>query len=138
MQSARDVLTPDALAMLQNIDKAGSFAAAARSMGMVPSALTYRVRQIEDALDVLLFDRSSRQARLTHAGAELLRESSRLLAEIDALANRPQARASRRETIVRAPRAGVVMQRAVSAGTSRTPPPAVLRELSLFSTSPPE
>ena len=88
MQSARDVLTPDALAMLQNIDKAGSFAAAARSMGMVPSALTYRVRQIEDALDVLLFDRSSRQARLTHAGAELLRESSRLLAEIDALANR--------------------------------------------------
>ena len=39
---------------------------------MVPSALTYRVRQIEDALDVLLFDRSSRQARLTAAGTALL------------------------------------------------------------------
>jgi len=88
MQTARDVLTPDALAMLQAIETAGSFAAAARSMGMVPSALTYRVRQIEDALDVLLYDRSSRQAKLTRAGAELLREGTRLLLEIDAVANR--------------------------------------------------
>jgi DNA-binding transcriptional LysR family regulator len=88
MQTARDVLTPDALAMLQNISEAGSFAAAARAMGMVPSALTYRVRQIEDALDVLLFDRSSRQAQLTEAGHELLREGGRLLTEIDAVANR--------------------------------------------------
>ncbi len=88
MQTARDVLTPDALAMLETIAAAGSFAAAARAMGMVPSALTYRVRQIEDALDVLLYDRSSRQAKLTEAGAELLREGSRLLNDIDAVANR--------------------------------------------------
>ncbi len=88
MQTARDVLTPDALAMLQAIEEAGSFAAAARALGLVPSALTYRVRQIEDALDVLLYDRSSRQARLTAAGAELLREGQRLLSEIDAVANR--------------------------------------------------
>jgi len=88
MQNARDFLTPHALSMLQAIAKAGSFAAAAREMGMVPSALTYRVRQMEDALDVLLFDRSSRQARLTEAGSELLREGTRLLTEIDAVANR--------------------------------------------------
>ena len=88
MQTARDVLTPDALAMLQTIADAGSFAGAARNLGLVPSALTYRVRQIEDALDVLLFDRSSRQARLTPAGAELLRDGSRILEEIDAMANR--------------------------------------------------
>ena len=88
MQTPRDALTPDALCMLQAIADAGSFAAAARAAGLVPSALTYRVRQIEDALDVLLFDRSSRQARLTEAGAELLREGARLLAEIDAVANR--------------------------------------------------
>lgn len=86
--SARDVLTPDALEMLQRIAESGSFAAAARASGMVPSALTYRVRQIEDALDVLLFDRSSRQARLTEAGSELIREGQRLLNEIDAVANR--------------------------------------------------
>ncbi|MEY3445411.1 MAG: hypothetical protein RIR45_166 [Pseudomonadota bacterium] len=88
MQNARDFLTPDALSMLQAIEAAGSFAAAARELGLVPSTLTYRVRQIEDALDVLLYDRSSRQAKLTQAGAELLREGARLLAEIDAVANR--------------------------------------------------
>ena len=88
MLSPRDVLTPDTLALLQAIARAGSFAAAARERNLVPSALTYRVRQVEEALDVLLFDRSSRQARLTEAGAELLRESTRLLIDIDAVANR--------------------------------------------------
>ncbi len=88
MATPRDVLTPSTLAMLQVIADTGSFAAAARACGMVPSALTYRVRQLEDALDVLLFDRSSRQAQLTEAGAELLREAGSLLAEIDAIANR--------------------------------------------------
>lgn len=84
----RDVLTPEALEMLQQIADSGSFAAAARASGMVPSALTYRVRQIEEALDVLLFDRRSRQARLTEAGRELISEGGRLLTEIDAIANR--------------------------------------------------
>jgi DNA-binding transcriptional LysR family regulator len=88
VQTPRDVLTPDALSMLQTVADAGSFAAAARQLGLVPSAVTYRVRQVEDALDVLLFDRASRQARLTEAGAELLREGARLLEEIDAVANR--------------------------------------------------
>jgi DNA-binding transcriptional LysR family regulator len=74
--------------MLQAIAEAGSFAAAARRLGLVPSALTYRVRQIEDALDVLLFDRSTRQARPTPAGAELLREGARLLEDLDAVAHR--------------------------------------------------
>jgi len=88
MPTPRDVLTPGALAMLQVIAETGSFAAAARASNMVPSALTYRVRQMEEALDVLLFDRSSRQAHLTEAGAELLREGAHLLADIDAIANR--------------------------------------------------
>ena len=88
MPTPRDVLTPASLAMLQSIAETGSFAAAALASNMVPSALTYRVRQMEDALDVLLFDRSSRQARLTEAGAELLSEGGRLLADIDAVANR--------------------------------------------------
>ena len=88
MPCPRDVLTPAAFAMLQVIAATGSFAAAARASHMVPSALTYRVRQLEEALDVLLFDRSSRQARLTAAGAELLREGNVLLANDDAVANR--------------------------------------------------
>ncbi len=84
----RDTLTPEALGLIAAVHSAGSMAAAARQLGVVPSALTYRIRLVEDALDVLLFDRSSRQARLTVAGKELLREGSRLLAELDAVANR--------------------------------------------------
>lgn len=87
-QLAREALTPEALEMLLRIAETGSFASAARAIGMVPSALTYRVRQLEEALDVLLFDRSSRQARLTEAGLELVREGRRLLNELDAIANR--------------------------------------------------
>jgi DNA-binding transcriptional LysR family regulator len=88
MSSFRDALTPEALRMIATVHRTGSMAAAAREMGVVPSTLTYRVRQVEDALDVLLFDRSSRQAQLTEAGNELLREGNRLLAELDAVANR--------------------------------------------------
>ncbi|GAB3645872.1 LysR family transcriptional regulator [Ramlibacter alkalitolerans] len=88
MASPRDVLTPDAFGLVQAVADHGSFAAAAREMGLVPSAVTYRIRQLEDALDVLLFDRSSRQARLTAAGNELLCAGQQLLQDIDAMAHR--------------------------------------------------
>ena len=88
MTERRNALTPDALAMMDTIARSGSFAAAARELGKVPSALTYSVRQLEVALDVLLFDRRSGQAKLTAAGEELLSEGRRLLAEMDAVANR--------------------------------------------------
>lgn len=94
MPDRRHVLTPDALLMMDTIARTGSFAAAARELGKVPSALTYSVRQLEDALDVLLFDRRSRQARLTTAGEELLREGRLLLQQMAAVANRVQRVAS--------------------------------------------
>ncbi len=94
MSNRRQALTPDALLMVDAIARNGSFAAAARELGKVPSALTYSVRQLEDALDVLLFDRSSRQAELTAAGTELLTEGRRLLQAMDAVANRVQRVAS--------------------------------------------
>ena len=90
----RQALTPDALVMMDAIARTGSFAAAARELGKVPSALTYSVRQLEEALDVLLFDRSSRQAQLTAAGSELLHEGRRLLQEMDAVTNRVKRVAS--------------------------------------------
>ena len=98
MPKRRQSLTPDALLMMDTIARTGSFAAAARELGKVPSALTYSVRQLEEALDVLLFDRSSRQAQLTAAGSELLHEGRRLLQEMDAVANRVRRVASGWET----------------------------------------
>ena len=88
MTLARDALTPEALMMLHTIVRCGSFAAAARELHLVPSALTYRVRQLEESLDVLLFNRRSRQAKPTAAGLALLQEGDRLLADMEALANR--------------------------------------------------
>ena len=98
MADRSNALTPDALVMMDTIARTGSFAAAARELGKVPSALTYSVRQLEEALDVLLFDRSSRQAQLTAAGTELLGEGRRLLQEMDAVANRVRRVASGWET----------------------------------------
>ena len=92
------VLTPEALTMMDAIARTGSFAAAARELGKVPSALTYNVRQLEEALDVLLFDRSSRQAQFTAAGLELLSEGRRLLAETQAVAQRVRRIATGWET----------------------------------------
>ena len=83
-------LTPEDIAMVASVARAGSMAGAARELGLVPSALTYRIRRIEDGLDVLLFDRRSRRATITPAGEELLRGGQRLRAELAALANRVQ------------------------------------------------
>ncbi len=94
----RNLLTPDALTMMDVIARTGSFAAAAREMGKVPSALTYSVRQLEDALDVLLFDRRTGQAKLTAAGVELLNEGRRVLEQLDAVANRVKRVATGWET----------------------------------------
>ena len=137
----RNALTPEALAMMDAIARTGSFAAAARELGKVPSALTYSVRQLEDALDVLLFDRSSRQARLTAAGDELLREGRRLLAEMDSVANRVRRVATGWETqltialdTILAPRAVFELIEAFYAlrvttpgSTESAPPPTRLR-----------
>lgn len=90
MKNVRDLITPEALALIRSVATHGSMAAAARELGLVPSAVTYRVRQIEDALDVLLFDRSARQARITPAGEELLQGGEHVLQELDAVARRVQ------------------------------------------------
>ncbi|WP_368428257.1 LysR substrate-binding domain-containing protein [Sulfuricaulis sp.] len=72
-------LTLDALAVLEAIDRKGSFAAAAEELHRVPSAVTYTVQKLEADLDVLLFDRRGHRAQLTEAGRELLREGRHLL-----------------------------------------------------------
>ena len=72
-------LTLESLQVLDAIDRRGSFAAAAEEMHRVPSAITYSLQQLEEALDVLLFDRRGHRAKLTEAGRELLEEGRQLL-----------------------------------------------------------
>jgi DNA-binding transcriptional LysR family regulator len=72
-------LTLEALAVLDAIDRRGSFAQAADELHRVPSALTYTVQKLEDDLGVKVFDRSGHRAKLTPAGVELLKEGRHLL-----------------------------------------------------------
>lgn len=58
----------------------GSFAGAARLLHKVPSAVSYQVRQLEEALGVELFDRSGHRATLTPAGVAVVDEGRFLLA----------------------------------------------------------
>lgn len=81
-------LTLDALAILDAIDRRGSFARAAEELERAPSSLTYAVQQIEAELDVLLFDRSGHRARFTPAGKMLLDEGRALLGAAQVLEDR--------------------------------------------------
>jgi DNA-binding transcriptional LysR family regulator len=81
-------LALESLAVLDAIDRRGSFAAAAVELDRVPSAITYTVRKLEDELDVLLFDRRGHRARLTPAGRLLLDDGRRLLAAADEVEQR--------------------------------------------------
>ena len=72
-------LSLEALEVLDAIDRNGSFASAASELHRVPSAITYSVRQLEEALGIDLFDRKGHRAVLTPAGRELLAQGRRLL-----------------------------------------------------------
>jgi len=69
----------EALEVIDAIARKGSFAAAAESLHRVPSAITYAVRNLEDSLQVELFNRAGHRATLTEAGEELLHEGRHLL-----------------------------------------------------------
>ena len=71
--------TLDQLAVLEAIAREGSFAAAAKSLHRVPSAISYTVGGLEEALGVALFDRSGRRAELTAAGRRVLAAGAGIL-----------------------------------------------------------
>jgi len=77
--------TLDQLAVLDAIDRAGSFAGAARALHRVPSAVSYAVRTLEEALGLPLFDRVGHRAELTPAGRRLLEEGREVLHRARAL-----------------------------------------------------
>ena len=58
----------------------GSFTAAAERLHSTQSAISMRIRDLEETLGVSLFDRSARAARLTAKGQELVGYAERLLA----------------------------------------------------------
>lgn len=63
----------------------GSFRQAAAALNLKQSALSRRIRQLEEQLSVALFERSSRGVRITPAGASMVRAARRLFDEIDSM-----------------------------------------------------
>jgi len=67
------------------IARFGSFTRAAKYLHLSQPALTVQIRQLEEAMGVRLFDRSTRMVRLTPTGRELVPTLERVLHEIDAV-----------------------------------------------------
>ncbi|MGO4126923.1 LysR substrate-binding domain-containing protein [Inquilinus sp. YAF38] len=64
----------------------GGFTAASGRLGMTPSAVSQKIRQIEALIGARLFERTSRSVRLTEAGRLLLHDTDRAFSDItDAL-----------------------------------------------------
>lgn len=63
---------------------AGSFRAAARELNLSQSALSTTIQQVEAALGVTLFDRTTRRVEMTAVGRDLLRAATRILEDVQA------------------------------------------------------
>ncbi|HZZ09666.1 MAG TPA: LysR family transcriptional regulator [Paraburkholderia sp.] len=64
-----------------------SFSAAARVLGVSPSALSHAMRGLEARLDVRLFNRTTRSVALTEAGEQLLRRVGPAIADLEDAVN---------------------------------------------------
>lgn len=73
---------------LHEISQAGSFAAAASKLGIVPSALSEIVRQLEESAGAPLFDRNRRPPELTPLGRGFLDDTAHLLEGFDSALTR--------------------------------------------------
>jgi DNA-binding transcriptional LysR family regulator len=102
------------------IVEAGSFSAAARSLGLSLAAVSRQISSLEDELGAPLFERTTRTPQLTDAGRRFYEHASRLVRDAEA------ARASVRPD--RAVGGRVVLSASVTLGVLRIVPaiPALL------------
>jgi len=66
------------------IARDGSLRAAARSLGLAPSAVSHRLKKLEREIGVDLFARTTRSIELTQAGRTLLRDAGPMIAGLAA------------------------------------------------------
>ncbi len=77
------MLSEQALELIDIVARVGSFTAAATQLHKVPSAVSYSVKQIEEELGVVLFERHHRSVSLTPAGEHFVKQARNLLSQID-------------------------------------------------------
>lgn len=71
------------LALFVRVVDDGSFSAAARFLGMLPSSVSRQISQLENELGVRLFHRTTRRQHLTEAGEVYLQHAQSIVADID-------------------------------------------------------
>ncbi len=72
-----------AIRIFTEIVKAGSFAEAARNLGLAPSSVTRQINALEEELKVRLLNRTTRQVSLTEAGKLYYSRAQKVVVEID-------------------------------------------------------
>ena len=77
--------TSESLKVFLSVVDSGSFSAAARKLGRVPSAINMAVSQLEAELDLLLFDRSTRKAIPTAAAKALEPQARQVASQLNLL-----------------------------------------------------
>ena len=77
-----------------SIGRLGSFTKAAEALHATQPALSAQIRELEEALGVKLFDRSTRSVTLTQAGEDLMPGVDTVLADLSSVG---LARARRRQ-----------------------------------------
>lgn len=78
----------DSLRVIDAIESAGSFHAAAKKLHKVRSAVSHTVRKLEDDLGVKLYDRNGQRAVLTPTGRKVLEDGRRVLRAVSELQDR--------------------------------------------------
>lgn len=86
--SGADWLSTDHLAIFVKVAEMGSFSATGRALGRAQSAISYAIGELEEALGLPLFDRSTRRPRLTPDGRGLLIDAREVLDRVRSLQRR--------------------------------------------------
>ncbi len=78
-------MTLDQLEALITIAESGSFRAAAEKLNKAQSAISYSIKNLEQELNLELFDRKSYRPSLTPSGQQFLEKTKPLLKDLEAL-----------------------------------------------------
>lgn len=82
------------------VARLNNFTRAANELHVSQSALTVQIRQLEDALGVMLFDRDNRHVALTQSGKEVLQPLERILIDTEAVISHTREVAGLRRGVV--------------------------------------
>lgn len=89
------------LELFARVMATGSFSEAARALDMTPAAVSKRIARLERKLDVRLFQRTTRNLRVTSEGAAFHRHAQRILADVEAAREAMSRRATEPAGVLR-------------------------------------